>query len=134
MDYKMARMVQAEIFYGNLPHPAENKIWGTLYKDLHFNETSAPFTMPIGFFRKRYRRLPIKENVYTDKLQTEMERLFSKYNQYSENPYSADNDPGQRMIRSAGIKHTSMSIGDVIKVRGQHWIVANMGFRKLILR
>lgn len=38
----------------------------------------------------------------------------------------------RNLIRSHGLDHTSMSIGDVIKIKDQAWMVAPTGFSKLV--
>ena len=58
--------------------------------------------------------------------------VFNKYNDYERNPYSDFNDDGQKIIRELGIKHTSMSIGDIIKVRGDFFIVLSHSFTNVV--
>lgn len=122
--------MKAEILYVNMPHPVENEIAGKIWKQTHYDENIQMVEMPIGFFRTYYRTLPIKEEI---KNLNDLEKIYAKYNNYSSNPYSSDNDPGQPVIKKLGVRHTSMSIGDAVKVEGKYFIVCGIGFKRLEL-
>jgi len=136
--------MKAEIlYYGKtLPHPGdlEKQYWGKKYLEIHHGKKES-ISLSRGFFQKHWRTLPIREEVDTDKpLMEELERLFAKYNQDHLNPYSNTEEhfnrgevsPGQQKIRDLHV-HTSMSVGDVIKINNSHYIVAGTGFKKLFL-
>jgi hypothetical protein len=124
-------MRKATIYYNRLPHPMENDYWNKKYNDVHFSEKDT-VTLKIGFFRHYWRKMPIKEEVDTLNLNESLEKIFAKYNQYDKNPYSSENN-GQHIIKEKDVLHTSMMVGDVIKVK-DYYIVASVGFKKLILR
>lgn len=119
--------MKAEIFYytNEIPHPAENKYWGSIYKIIHYREEPSPFSIKVGFFKRYWRKLPVKEDIHSI---NDFELIFKKYN--LNNPYSSVD--GQRIIKEYKT-HTSMSIGDVIKVNNTYYMVSNLGFRKLIM-
>jgi hypothetical protein len=60
-----------------------------------------------------------------------LEFLFKKFNLPEINPLSTE--VGQNKLRALGVKHTSMSVGDIVKNEKGYWIVDNMGFRKIKL-
>lgn len=76
-------------------------------------------------FKEEYVKLPKNES------ETDLEEIYTKYNQYSTNPYSEENDEGQKTIKSLGLHHTSMSVGDIIKTPKGYYAVANFGFKKI---
>ncbi len=119
--------MKAEIYYGDLPpHPSETH-WHELVTEILLGDTSV--AMPIGFFRTYYRKLPIVEEI--EDRSRGREKLFSKYNQSATNPYSSDNDPGQTMLHQAGARHTSMLVGDVIRIHKIYYMVGATGFRRV---
>lgn len=70
---------------------------------------------------------------------SELERIWDKYNRYPANPLSAQNDGdpdshNQPTIEEAGVNHTSMSVGDVVRVEDRYYIVAGVGFLRLYLK
>jgi len=124
----MGIMKKAKIFYytNKLPHPSTNKIWGKIYNEIHFNSDTKPVSIPIGFFKRYWRVLPIQENITST---SDIEEIFTKYN--INNPYA--NPEGQRIIKEYNT-HTSMSVGDIIKVGSRYYIIAGEGFKKVVLR
>ena len=126
-----------KIFYADLGHPSENKRYEEFYSKIHFLSAGKDvevIEVPKGYFRMFWRKLPIHEP-FNHKMDAnkQLERIFAKYNLYSSNPYSSDNDPGQTMIHARGVHHTSMSIGDVIRVGDTNYIAVAEGFKKLVL-
>jgi len=83
-----------------------------------------------GFFRKNWVELPYKEKVVSKTLRADLESIFAKYNMGS-NPLSSQK--GQDFLKMNGLHHTSMSVGDVIKAGHRYFIVANRGFKRLVL-
>ena len=114
----------AKVFYGHTPHPAYNKTWGEIYKQIHFNKSNSnAITMKKTFFHRYYRMLPFS-------FEEENEQIFHNLN--------ADNNTlgtpeGQRWIKDKNLSHTSMSVGDVIRRNGKYEIVVGSGFLKLRL-
>jgi len=82
-------------------------------------------------FKKDYKKIPITFP-FNDKLGDEVNfgRVYSRLNQ-GNNPLATLEM--QRWIRSNlnPHPHTSMSIGDVIKVGDKYWITINIGWDKL---
>ena len=65
-----------------------------------------------------------------------MEGLFAQYN---DDGYGGKKNPlatpaGQAHIRSLGVRHTSMSVGDIIRFGKNFYIVADHGFKKIAWR
>jgi len=121
---------KAIIYYNNTPHPSDSSYWGKKYQEL-YNESSLPIFFKRKFFNQYWKKLPIEENIDNTKFPisaNELERLFEKYN-LSDNPYM--NKKGQQTLKRLGLRHTSMSVGDVIQIGGDFYIVAMIGFRKI---
>lgn len=57
-----------------------------------------------------------------------LDAIFDMFNRES-NPLSTD--AGQERIRTMNASHTSMSVGDIIKIRKTCYMVAGEGFKKL---
>jgi hypothetical protein len=75
----------------------------------------------------------VSEEEVSSSSTAELEDIWTKYNRYNVNPLSAENN-GQHIIEDAGVNHTSMSIGDVIRVEDRYYIAARTGFLRLYLR
>jgi len=120
--------MDATLYYIN--QPMESKIWHGIIMQIEFDSPSS-ITMPKGFFRSYYRILSKKELVNPKEIEESLEKIFFKYNQYSINPLATPK--GQSILKGKGIRHTSMSVGDVIRVEKQYYIVAGEGFSKLKL-
>lgn len=58
------------------------------------------------------------------------ERMFSRFNDYDENPLSAENG-GQGVVHASGAHHTSMSVGDLVVVGSKVYIARDQGFELL---
>lgn len=125
--------MEARIFYGNTPHPSLNKSWGNnVYKKIHYNDENVDvIDMPTYMFRKYYRMLPQKETVNSSDVERSLERIYMKYNLSDKNPLATDS--GQAILKSKGLRHTSMMIGDVVKFDNKYYIVAGHGFLKMRL-
>ena len=61
-----------------------------------------------------------------------LDSVWSMYNTDEVNPLA--NDSGQRFLRDHGLKHTSMSVGDVIELNGVAYAATSEGFEKLPFR
>lgn len=83
-----------------------------------------------GVWTQNWRMLPKKESVSAN-LKLSFEKLFAEYNNYKVNPYSSENDVGQTTLKKLGLDHTSMSVGDVIRVDNRYWMVADTGFKMI---
>jgi len=125
-------MKEATIYYSKTPHPSHgSKYWEGRYSAMHHGKGKI-ITLKENFFRTYWRKMPIKEMVNENKLDSSLETIFAKYNDYSTNPYSSENN-GQRIIKEKGVHHTSMSVEDVVKVGKTYYVVAGLGFKKLKL-
>jgi len=58
---------------------------------------------------------------------TDINKIFSNFQGDSWSP----NGEARNLIKSKGLSHTSMSVGDVVKVSGKVYIVDNFGFKEL---
>lgn len=142
--------MKAEIFYQVLPHTSEaNEEVKKLYWVMmgYGDKNKANVVIKKGLWATYWRRLPLTEDIDTNiPINQELERIFAKYNTDG-NPYYAKqsnwedvihydwrNDPKQIMLRESGARHTSMSVGDVIKVDGTYYRVASAGFQKILVR
>ena len=121
-----------EIFYARLPNPATNKTIGKLWNKMHFQNVET-ITIPEGVFRTYWRLMPNKEIQTKEPFFYQFERLFKKYNSHR-NPYGSYMDPGQPTLKQVGVRHTSMSVGDMFKVDGQYWMVGGVGFIRVRLK
>lgn len=130
-------MINANIYYFvGLQEPSGQKFFEKnhkLYFDLYFDSKVKVIKIPLGVFKTYWRKMPKQEKI-SCACDGDFEKIFIKYNSYVNNPYSADNDPGQEILTGLGVKHTSMSVGDVIKVDGVYWIIAGVGYKRLMLK
>lgn len=120
------------IFYAENPHPTENKEWGDVYRKVHFVTEQDKIALPISYRRKYWKKLPVDEEIDGNlPIESQLETLYLKYNNNNFNPLSSENDPGQTKLKEAGIRHTSMSVGDILRVECQDYIVSGRGFKKI---
>jgi len=110
--------------------PRTSTFWDSIYREVHYGNkpslavTRNEFNTYWGYVDSR--------NVDTTTRSTQgvLESIFGMYN--VSNPLATP--AGQQKIRSVGVGHTSMSIGDVIKLGGIYYIVASEGFKRLYVR
>jgi hypothetical protein len=109
-------MVEAEVFYAK-----DNRWMLETYKD-------HPDVPTEDEFKKEYARIPIKFNI-NDGTEKELNSIFHKLN--------VDNNPmgtkmRQNWIRANGLKHTSMSVGDIVLVNKKNlFMCADFGWTKI---
>lgn len=121
---------EARTYYSKTPHPSYGgDYWADRYKAIHWGNAKT-ITLKENFFRKYWRKMPVKEMVDTDNLIQSLENIYAKYNDYSTNPYSAENN-GQKIVKDKDVGHTSIMVGDIIKVGKTPYIVGGMGFKKV---
>lgn len=122
--------MKATIYYNMLGHPGESAFARKMWKATHVEGQKVQITDTQ--FKKHWKKLPIKERVSKDikKREEVLEVLFSKYNMYATNPYSNENDPGQKTLKRLKVRHTTMMIGDVIEIDNSYYIVTTDGFLK----
>lgn len=113
------------IYYANSPHPVENKEWGKFYNVIHFSDDPNPIQISEKYFKKFWKKAPTLFKT------VDKEWIFSKLNG-PDNPLATKD--GQARLRAKGIQHTSMSVGDVIKVKDKYYVTANVGFRRLMVK
>jgi len=133
---KKGLYAKSQIFYAkHMIDPRDSEYDEKIYSELHFSDSEKPVVMKRSYFDEKYGQLFTQEQV--KKIPEDLEVIFSKYNSDSRNPIATPT--GQESIKSRGIHHTSMSIGDVVRVvrsgnkPDDYFITANVGFRKLIL-
>ena len=122
--------MKATIYYNLLGHPGESAFARKMWRATHTEDQIIQITDTQ--FKKHWKKLPKKEIVKKDITKREeiLEGLFNKYNMYATNPYSNENDPGQKTLKRLKIRHTSMMIGDIIEIDNTYYIVATDGFLK----
>ncbi len=84
-------------------------------------------------FREHWKKLPITID-YDPALSKEQNfnKVFEVLNiggKYHGNPMSKPDK--QSWLRMNGVRHTSMSMGDIIQIGKEYWITAGIGFTKL---
>ena len=76
----------------------------------------------VADVKRDYVKLPFKLNKTN-------ERIFHHLNFEETNPLGSVD--GQDWIRSVGLHHTSMSVGDVVKRGNSYYVVMKEGFKKI---
>lgn len=111
------------IFYAkSMPHPGTPEVPNWWYRELHYGLQK---TLPLkkSFFRNNWRQVGTSNS-------KDPEELFVMYNRDYTNPLATSQ--GQQLIRSLGVRHTSMSVGDIVKVRNFYYIAAGEGFKRVV--
>lgn len=75
----------------------------------------------------KYETLIEDETLINDKIYAYLEGLFMRFNS-EDNPLSASEY--QKKIKKF-LSHTSMSVGDVVQIDDDYYVVAGVGFKKL---
>ena len=117
-------MKSANVIYYKTMDPRESPELDALYWALRDQTTEV--TITTSFYKRNWRAiytLPVSSN-----RKAEMEKIFSLLNSPS-NPLSSREN--QNFIREKGLRHTSMSVGDIIRIQYRYYIVANSGFLRL---
>jgi hypothetical protein len=128
--------MMAKIFYCSMTDPRDDEWWyQNVYKKVHHElDDESPISIPSNKFTF-YWKLMGTEVKKEDDSHHFLNELYALYNGHGsngeKNPLA--NPDGQAKIRALGVRHTSMSIGDVISIDGKYWIVAGIGFRELII-
>jgi hypothetical protein len=78
-------------------------------------------------YTKVYSISIVKKRMKND---TILNNLYERFNT-SANPLSTPDS--QQMLRAENVRHTSMSMGDIIKINSSYFIVRSIGFKKLKL-
>jgi hypothetical protein len=78
---------------------------------------------------KEYVKLPISFEINENEaIETELDKIFATLNE-DENPMGTPEM--QQWIKDNGLKHTSMSVGDIIKSKKGFYVCKNIGWKKL---
>lgn len=113
----------------NHPHPEKyEEDNNELYHKVHMGETPTQVTIDEDWFEDRWAK--VSEEEVSSSRTKELEKLWDKYNKYPSNPLSAENG-GQHILEENDIDHTSMTIGDVVKVEDRYYIAVQWGFCRL---
>jgi len=99
-------------------------------KWLMIDYNSGPGLPTLDDFKRDYRELPWINTVLTGTPEEKMGQLFERYND-DNNPMGTK--PMQNWIRDnlQPSPHTSMSVGDIIEISGELYIVKGVGWTKL---
>jgi hypothetical protein len=120
--------ISAEIYYYDNLHPSEAE---QDVKDLWFalrpSKRTYELKMKKSFFRKHYEMV---WDYVVDDSKDFLETIFADFN-CDDNPLATKD--GQCVLQSLGVRHTSMSVGDIIRVGDEYHIVCNEGFALVIL-
>ena len=122
---------KAEIYYIDMPHPTMSRDARELWKELHtYDSSDRDVVLKYSYVKQLLTKLPKKESVTSTEIDNlDFDRIFAKYNDYTRNPYSSDNDVGQKTLKRLKVRHTSMSVGDMLKINNIFFVVANRGFK-----
>lgn len=118
--------MNAEIYYYDNPHPslAEEDFVRDLWHKLRADSKPDVVQMSKAFFKKHY--IKVRDTFLVGMKPIDYaERLFADYN-CEENPLASEEN--QARLKQLGVKHTSMSVGDIIIIDDVPHIVANTGF------
>ncbi len=126
--------MQASIYYCVGNHRDES-FAKNIYDKTFFSRDEEPINITVtkDDVEKFWVKMPITETLVVDDIDRALNHLFAKYNTYSNNPYSDENDEGQTMLRSSGAHHTSMSVNDLICIDNTYYIVKNHGFEAITI-
>lgn len=117
--------VEVEIYYYDNPHPSSSE---QEVKDLWFalrNENLADtLRMSKSFMRKHYKQVYDCGTTYLPSSDL-LDIVYADFN-CEDNPLTKKE--GQKKLKELGVRHTSMSVGDIIKYGDNYHIVAIDGF------
>ena len=110
-----------------------------MYRMLHLRsyapDAGESIRLPKEKFAKWWRKMAevnVSDNDAKNDISGLLEHLWGQFN---DDGYGAKNPlatpQGQAKVKASGTHHTSMSIGDVIKVGTNYYIAVSVGFAKL---
>ncbi len=88
----------------------------------------------MDFFNEREIKIEEIEETHckvADVTATNLDKVYAIMNKAGVEPNPLANDDGQSMLEAKNIKHTSMSINDIIHVDGEWFQCAFLGWNKL---
>ena len=129
----MTENYKAEIYYIDMPHPTMSRDARILWRELHtYDDSDEDVVLKYSYVKQFLTKLPKKEIVTDEEFgNLDFDRIYAKYNNYATNPYSSDNDAGQKTLKRLKVRHTSMSVGDMLKINKRFYVVANRGFKRV---
>ena len=85
----------------------------------------------IKDIKRDYVKLPIEFYYNKDiMVWNNLETVFIKLNG-NQGPNPLGTVLMQSWLRANGLRHTSMSVGDVVKIGTQYWVVDDVGFKEI---
>lgn len=111
--------VKAEILYFDNPHPVNADLEIKEFWHQTHSESKIPFQVPNSLLQ-HFKRVHTCGN-------DNLEELFARFNS-NKNPLSSTE--GQRLLKEMDVHHTSMSIGDMVRIGKDYYVVCLVGFRK----
>lgn len=116
-----------------MPHPTMSRDARILWRELHtYDDSDEDVVLKYSYVKQFLTKLPKKEIVTDEEFgNLDFDRIYAKYNNYATNPYSSDNDAGQKTLKRLKVRHTSMSVGDMLKINKRFYVVANRGFKRV---
>jgi hypothetical protein len=118
--------VEVSIHYYDNPHPSEcgdaevRELWFALRE-----KNKNTLRMNKCFMRKHYKQVYVEDNNIYLPSPDLLDTIFADFN-CEDNPLATKE--GQQKLKELEVRHTSMSVGDIIQIADEYHIVANNGF------
>lgn len=127
--------MKADIFYSTMPHPSEDEWFGSVfYSKVRSHETpeGGVVKFPKAKFARYFKKMASFE--VKDDSSASLERLWEVFNDASDEGANPLGTPeGQAKVRASGTHHTSMSVGDVVKIGRKLHVAVSVGFARMVL-
>lgn len=78
-------------------------------------------------FEKDYVKLPVETS------ETNLDEIWEDYN-IGKSKHKMGQKKNQDWLKEHGLSHTTMSVGDIIKVGNKHFIVKHEGWKEILKR
>lgn len=108
-----------------------------LYEEIGMNlETPEKVEIEKNYLEREWVELQeMKRPADIEEDQKVLQKLWKIFNDYDLNPLSAQNEPGneedQPTIQEHNVDHTSMSVGDIVKLDGTMYIACSVGWAEV---
>lgn len=124
----------AKIYYAKL-----DKLWSnSKYKLYHKIETASDIRGTpkkyIVIKKKQFRKLWRPVDTSRTKGKTTPQKLEGLWEKYNIGQTNIKTPKGQEMIRRKGVGHSSMSVGDMVKLGDKHYVASNVGWTPVRFR
>jgi hypothetical protein len=104
--------------------------------EIYYNKKDSQFIFGLGGKPKTRRDIKewyvqVASKHLSGIVEHNLEKIFTEFN-LSRNPLGTQEN--QKMLREKGVSHTSMSVGDLVKVNSSWWYCDDAGWTELELR